>query len=109
MKSQIVLRIDSYPYLIPKLHKHHVLIWCGVSDDLHTFNEFSEEKRGSQWRTNQQLRNFQHATYMLASEFYMSYWPGNILLVLMCFGIAGFIFEPVNEIKCQIITKFQKK
>lgn len=30
-------------YLISKLDKNHVLIGCGVSDDLDTFNKFSTE------------------------------------------------------------------
>lgn len=31
-------------YLTPKFHKDHVLIGCGISDDLDTFNKFSEKK-----------------------------------------------------------------
>ena len=31
-------------YLTPKFHKDHVLIGCGISDDLDTFNKFSEKE-----------------------------------------------------------------
>ena len=42
-------------YLTPKFNKDHVLIGCGISNDLDTFNKFSEKKlafvkdRSSKW------------------------------------------------------------
>lgn len=38
-----LLNITTH-YLTLKFHKDHVLVGCGISDDLDTFNKFSKNK-----------------------------------------------------------------
>lgn len=42
--SLVRLKTKLTPYLILKFNKDHILIGCGISDDLDTLNKFSEKK-----------------------------------------------------------------